>query len=91
MVAALWQVSFKKTAEKDSKKVQQAGLKSKVDEILDKLEQDPYCIPPPCEKLVAELAGMFSRRITRKHRLVYEVVPQTREVIIYRMFSHYGE
>lgn len=91
MVAAMWEVLLKKTAEKDSKKVRQAGLRPKVEEILDRLEQDPYCIPPPCKKLVGELSGLFSRRITKKHRLVYEVLPESREIIVYRMFSHYGE
>ncbi|MEI7927704.1 MAG: Txe/YoeB family addiction module toxin [Verrucomicrobiales bacterium] len=87
----MWEVSLKKTAVKDSEKVRQAGLRSKVDEILDILEKDPYGIPPRCEKLVGELSGLFSRRITNKHRLVYEVVPESREIIVYRMFSHYGE
>ena len=91
MVATPWQVSFKKSAEKDSRKVQQAGLRPKVEEMLDRLEQDPYETPPPCEKLIGELAGMFSRRITKKHRLVYEVMPETREVVVYRMFRHYDD
>ncbi len=91
MVTAAWAVALKKTAQKDAVKIRQAGLTGKVDAMLDQLERDPFYLPPPFEKLVADLTGLFSRRITIKHRLVYEVDSERRQVTIYRMFSHYGE
>ncbi len=91
MVAAAWSVSLKKTAQKDAVKIRQAGLEGKVDSMLDQLERDPFYLPPPFEKLVADLTGLFSRRITIKHRLVYEVDLARRQVTVYRMFSHYGD
>ncbi len=91
MVAAVWVVAFNKKAQKDARKIHQAGLESKVEAMLDQLEHDPFYLPPPYEKLVAELNGMFSRRITLKHRLVYEVDSESRQVTVYRMFSHYGD
>jgi hypothetical protein len=36
-----WEVSFRKIAEKDARKIRQAGLVSKVDEMLDCLSSDP--------------------------------------------------
>jgi toxin YoeB len=86
-----WQVSFRKTAEKDARKIRQAGLVNKVEEMLDRLSSDPYYRPPPFEKLVADLAGYYSRRISLKHRLVYEISNDRREVVVLRMFSHYGD
>jgi toxin YoeB len=91
VVAAAWSVALKKTAQKDASKIRQAGLKSKVEAMLDQLERDPFYLPPPYEKLVADLTGMFSRRINLKHRLVYEVDSESRQVTVYRMFSHYGD
>jgi len=91
VVAAVWAVALKKTAQKDALKIRQAGLKGKVEAMLDQLERDPFYLPPPYEKLVADLTGMFSRRITLKHRLVYEVDSESRQVTVYRMFSHYGD
>ena len=91
MVAVEWSVALKKTAQKDAIKIRQAGLNGKVEAMLDQLERDPFYLPPPFEKLVADLMGMFSRRITLKHRLVYEVNAERRRVTVYRMFSHYGD
>lgn len=86
-----WSLRFKKTAKKDASRMNQPGLKSKTKAILKRIEEDPYYIPPPCEKLIGDLAGLFSRRINLKHRIVYAVLPDTREIIVYRMFSHYGD
>lgn len=91
MVAGNWEVALKKTARRDAIKIRQEGLSGKVDAMLDQLERDPFYLPPPFEKLIGDLKGLFSRRITVKHRLVYEIVPDNRQVIVYRMFSHYGE
>jgi toxin YoeB len=91
MVAAAWEVSLKKTAQKDAVKIRQAGLSGKVDAMLDRLERDPFYLPPPFERLVGGLNGLFSRRISIKHRLVYEIISDNRQVVVYRMFSHYGD
>lgn len=37
------------------------------------MEDDPFCYPPPYEKLVGNLSGTYSRRINRQHRIVYEI------------------
>ncbi len=75
-----WEVRFKKSAAKDARRVAAAGLKNKVQSMLEFISHDPLRVPPPCENLIGDLAGLFSRRITLKHRLVYEVVPESREV-----------
>ena len=86
-----WNVQFKKTAMKDSTNLKAAGLKEKAEKVLAIIKADPYRTPPPCEKLIGDLAGYYSRRINRKHRIVYAVQAETYIVIVYRMFSHYGE
>ena len=86
-----WTLRFERHAKKDAQRLKDAGLKSKADAVLRSLELDPYHTPPPFEKLIGDLAGLLSRRINRQHRVVYEVRPTTNEVVVYRMYSHYGE
>jgi Txe/YoeB family toxin of toxin-antitoxin system len=69
-----WTLLFTKQAQKDAKKIEQIGLHSKVQRLLDILRKNPFQNPPPYEKLVGDLAGAYSRRINIQHRLVYQVV-----------------
>ncbi|MDP3874756.1 MAG: Txe/YoeB family addiction module toxin [Methyloversatilis sp.] len=84
-----WRVVFARHAGKDAKKLAAAGLKSKAQELLAVLANDPFQNPPPYEKLVGDLAGAYSRRINIQHRLVYEVFVEERVVRVLRMWSHY--
>ena len=84
-----WQVVFSRHAEKDAKKLAAAGLKSKAQELLAVLANDPFQNPPSYEKLVGDLAGAYSRRINIQHRLVYEVFVKERVVRVLRMWTHY--
>lgn len=84
-----WRLEFSKAAAKDAKKLAAAGLKPKTQELLDVLRHNPWQNPPPYEKLVGELAGAYSRRINRQHRLVYRVNEDTHGIDILRMWTHY--
>ena len=83
------QVVFTKQAQKDAKKLAAAGLRSRAERLLDILREDPYQTPPPLEKLVGDLAGVYSRRINIQHRLVYEILHKERVVKVIRMWTHY--
>ena len=84
-----WRLEFSKAATKDVKKLTAAGLKLKAQELLDVLRHNPWQNPPPYEKLVGELAGAYSRRINRQHRLAYRVNEDTHGIDILRMWTHY--
>ena len=84
-----WRLAFTKQAQKDATRLAAAGLKGKAQTLLDILKVDPYRSPPPCEKLVGDLVGAYSRRINIKHRLVYQVLDAERTVKILRMWTHY--
>ena len=84
-----WELAFSKQALKDAKKVKVAGLKSKVEELLAILEQNPFQNPPTFEKLVGDLAGAYSRRINIHNRLVYQVFSAEHTVRVLRMWTHY--
>ena len=84
-----WELAFSKAAAKDAKNLAAAGLKEKTQTLLDVLRHNPWQNPPPYEKLVGELAGAYSRRINRQHRLVYRVNEDTHVIDILRMWTHH--
>ena len=50
---------------------------------------DPFCYPPSYEKLCGDLTSLYSKRVNRQHRIVYEVDEDNKEVHIIRMWTHY--
>jgi len=84
-----WTLVYSRQAQKDAKKLGASGLKRRAQELLDVLAADPFQSPPRFEKLVGDLAGCYSRRINIQHRLVYEVLPDSRTVHVLRMWTHY--
>ena len=85
----MWQLVYSKHAQKDARKLAETGLKDKAQKLLAILEADPFQNPPPYEKLIGDLSGAYSRRITIQHRLVYEVFPKEKTVRVLRMWTHY--
>ena len=84
-----WELVFTKQAQKDSKKNAAAGLRDKTERLLDVLRKNPFQAPPPYEKLIGDLAGAYSRRITIQHRLVYQVLEHEKIVKVLPMWTHY--
>ena len=84
-----YRLFFTKAAQKDAKKLNSAGLRSKAEALLTTLKNDPLQNPPPFEKLVGNLSGAYSRRINIQHRLVYQILEEEKTVKILRMWTHY--
>ena len=84
-----WEIVYAKQAMQDAKKLAASGLKPKAQELLSVLADDPFQNPPPFEKPVGDLAGVYSRRINIQHRIVYEVFSKEKVVRVLRMWSHY--
>jgi Txe/YoeB family toxin of toxin-antitoxin system len=84
-----WKLVFTKKAQKDAKNLSASGLKPKANKLLDILRDNPFQTPPPYEKLVGDLEGAYSRRISDQHRLVYQVYKEEKIVKIIRMWTHY--
>lgn len=84
-----WKVVYTKQARNDAKKLSSAGLKTRAQDLIAILKDDPYRTPPPFEKLLGDLAGAYSRRLNIQHRLVYEILEETRTVKVLRMWTHY--
>jgi toxin YoeB len=84
-----WRLVYTRQAQKDARRLAEAGLKDKAVALLEILEANPFQSPPPFEKLVGDLAGAYSRRINIQHRLVVQVLEEERIVKVIRLWSHY--
>lgn len=85
----MWKIVYTKQARKDGQKISRAGLKEKAESLLKILRENPFQHPPSYEKLVGDLTGTYSRRINIRHRLVYQVLDESKTVKIIRMWTHY--
>ncbi len=84
-----WRVVFTRQAQKDAKRLAQAGLKAQAQRILAILGTNPFQSPPRFEKLLGDLSGAYSRRVNLQHRIVYQVYEREETVKVIRMWTHY--
>jgi Txe/YoeB family toxin of toxin-antitoxin system len=73
-----WDLIFTKDVQKDARKIAAAGLKAKTEALLQIVATNLFQNPPPYEKLVGDLSGAYSRRINIHHRLVYQVLKESK-------------
>ena len=71
-----WQVEDKKTLKK-------------INELIKDIQRTPFEGKGKPEPLKYDLAGFWSRRINREHRLVYKV--EVNEILIYSCRYHYDK
>ena len=80
-------VRFTKEAIKDVKKLS-PRLRRKLREILAAdLATDPFS----GKKLVGDLTGFYSSRLSRKDRIVFSIDEAARTIFIHRARTHYGK
>ncbi len=84
-----YKILYSKLALKDAKKLSNANLSKKAQNLINIIKKDPFINPPPYKKLVGNLGGTYSRRINIQHRLVYEVRQEDKVIRILRMWTHY--
>lgn len=85
----MYELYFTKQAQKDAKKLKEAGLKDKALDLLEIIKLNPFKNPPPYEKLVGDLLGAYSRRINIQHRLIYQVDEEHKAIKVIRLWTHY--
>lgn len=61
----------------------------KIQKMLIELTQTPFIGEGKPEELKFELAGFWSRRINREHRLIYKVKENTVTVFVISAMGHY--
>ena len=81
-----YEVRFTKEAFKDVKKLS-PRLKRKLKEIvLNQITEDPH----GGKRLVGDLAGFYSVRLTYRDRIVYTIDEKAKKVFVHRARTHYG-
>ena len=87
MASGAYEIQITRRAEKDVHKLT-PQLRHKLHEILTEvIAYDPF----QGKKLVGDLAGSYSYRLTYKDRIVYSIDSKNRVVYIERAATHYGE
>lgn len=82
-----YEVRFTKEALKDIRKLS-TRLKNKLKEILlNQIAVDPHS----GKKLVGDLRGFYSARLTYQDRIVYSIDEKKRVVFVHRARTHYSE
>ena len=80
-------IRFTREAAKDVAKLR-PRLKEKLKIILvQQVAPDPRC----GRRLVGDLAGFFSLRLSYKDRIVYSIDENSRTVVVHRARTHYGD
>ena len=85
----VYKIVYTKDSIKDIEKLKGANLNKKVLALIEIIKNNPFQTPPPYEKLVGDLQGLYSRRINIKHRLVYHILENVQTVKIISMWTHY--
>lgn len=85
----MYEIFYTKAAIKDIPKLKAAHLDDRAKALIALIRENPYQTPPSYEKLVGNLAGLYSRRINAQHRLVYQVYEEEHAIKILSLWSHY--
>ncbi len=82
-----YEIRFTREAQKDFEKLT-PKLKERLREILlNTISKTPYV----GKRLVGDLDGLYSFRLTYKDRIVYTIEEEERRIIVHRTRTHYGE
>ena len=83
----MYKIEYHKKAVKDIEKIKSRNLAKNAKKLIEVIKENPFQNPPPYEKLVGDLKGLYSRRINIQHRLVYKVNDDTIQIL--SMWTHY--
>jgi len=87
-------LDFSKTALEDIEKHKKSGdlaVLKKIDKLLNELILHPTTGTGQPEALKHDLTGLYSRRINKKHRLIYSINDEIVTVYILSAWLHYGD
>ena len=84
----MYKIEYHKKVVKEIKNIKESKLDTKLKSLIEILKTNPFQNPPPYEKLVGELAGLYSRRINIQHRLIYMVDEERKIIKILSVWSH---
>lgn len=88
-----YKVKFLDDASKDALKLKRENPKSftKLMKMVDELKEHPMTGTGKPEYLKHDKRGVWSRRITQKHRLIYKIYNNVVVVEVVSAYGHYGD
>ncbi len=89
----MYKINYTEKAEENLKKLKRSEPSAfkKVSKLLNELLLHPYSGTGHPEALRGDRSGQWSRQITKKHRLVYEVNENTVIVLVLSAYGHYDD
>ncbi|PKM94178.1 MAG: Txe/YoeB family addiction module toxin [Firmicutes bacterium HGW-Firmicutes-1] len=84
-----YKIVFTPRGKKDLKIIINSEYKEKAFDLLEYISKRPYGKPPEYKVLKGDMEGVVSRRISRQHRLVYQVFDEDKIIKILMMWTHY--
>jgi len=96
-----YKLKYTRQADKDARLLERAGLNKIAAKLLSVMKENPWQNPPSYEKLQGDMKDSYSRRISKQHRIVYDVLPNDDKlkdengipykgiVKVIRMWTHY--
>ena len=90
---ATYTIDFTEQAENDLLRLRLHEPKSfsKVKKLIEELKEHPFTGTGKPEQLKGDCAGAWSRHISKKHRLVYEIHNTEVVVLVLSSYGHYGD
>lgn len=89
-----YSLMFSESALEDIEKHKKSGNRSvlkKLERLFNELREHPKTGTGRPEQLKGDLEGLYSRRINKKHRLVYGIRDEIVSVHVLSAWSHYGD
>ncbi|UKT65490.1 Txe/YoeB family addiction module toxin [Pedobacter mucosus] len=89
----MFSLEFTEEAKEDLTRLKKTELNAykKAQKLLLEIIEHPTIGTGQVELLKHGLSGLYSRRISQKHRLIYKVFDDTKMVLILAASSHYGK
>ena len=78
-------------AEKDYAKLKKDPIIKKYYEVIDKIRENPYADGDNFKWMQGYKDDTFSRRLNKKHRVLYSVSNRTITILIISCWGHYGD
>jgi Txe/YoeB family toxin of toxin-antitoxin system len=85
----MYTVRYTKGGEKDRVKVCRSPYGENAMAIVEDIKADPYSNTGGGLEKVDDGEIFYVRRISAKHRLVYQIDEDTQEILIWEMWNHY--
>ncbi len=87
----MYNIVFSEDAKKELKELHKKAPQAvtKLSKLLDEVREHPRTGTGQVEQLKGYDGSVYSRRITKEHRLVYKIYDDVIEVLILSTFGHY--